>query len=220
MKQSTILICGSFAATLVADARGEASSYKYQFRLDLSTPLVVDISSGKPNIEKCIGWDQNVSPTNFTWYGFSFQLPDDTQSVNGGWDTAPAQPLKEDGFVQLFNDTSKDFVAKFTFTTSTDSPIIRARINNGFIWDTFVFNFSHESNYAEETSVRFVDCIVEESDDGMSKTYFSVAQPTVTVSLERLSGPEPTPSPTSSSSVTSNFFAIAALGLTTLLLLL
>jgi hypothetical protein len=115
-------------------ALGDDSGYTYQFRMDLSTPLLMTFD-GTPLIDSCINWDNfpggGGRPTNFTWYGISFQLPEDTRALFGAADAAPAQPLKEDGFVQQFNDTAVG-VAKYNFVTSADRPVIRARINNGF----------------------------------------------------------------------------------------
>ncbi len=172
---------------------------------------------GEARIDKCIGWDSSVSPTNFTWYGISFQLPEDAGNVNGGWNTAPAQPLKEDGYVQLFNDTQTG-VAEFNFTTSTALPIIRTRINNGLLWSTFTFDFEDGStSYVEQKSTLGVNCKVSESADGSSSTWISVVNPTLTVGLERLSSPStPSSSPysePSSSSMTSSKIAVTALAL-------
>ena len=79
-------------------------NYIYQLRMDLSSPLSLDMN-GKPQIDTCIGWDSSVSPTNFTWYGFTFQLPEDATGISGGYNTALVQPLKEDGFVLSFKET-------------------------------------------------------------------------------------------------------------------
>jgi hypothetical protein len=195
----------------------DKASYTYQFQLDLSSPLSINYVDGTPKINQCINWDPSVSSTNFTWYGFSFQLPDDASEGEGGWNNAPAQPLKEDGLVQLFNDTY-DGVATYNFTTSADTPVIRARINNGLFWNTFTFDFTDGTNYVEQKSTQSVMCIVKESDDGNGKLYTTVATPTVTVSLERLSAH--LPPPPSSSTVAGSFFAFTALASSTLLLLL
>ena len=177
---------------------------------------------GEARIDKCIGWDSSVSPTNFTWYGISFQLPEDAGNVNGGWNTAPAQPLKEEGYVQLFNDTQTG-VAEFNFTTSAALPIIRTRINNGLLWSTFTFDFEDGSrSYVEQESTRSVMCKVSESADGSSSTWNTVVNPTLTVGLERLSAPAPSSSPSSepsSSSMTSSKAAVTALVLSAFFLL-
>jgi hypothetical protein len=165
----------------------------YQLRMDLSSPLSLDMN-GKPQIDNCIGWEWEsfVSPTNFTWYGFNFQLPEDATGINGGYNTALVQPLKEDGFVLSFNETYKD-VVNYNFTTSTDRPVIRARINNGLFWNTFVFDFTNRSNYViEHQSLQYVvKCMTEEShnETGTSRTYTytTVVMPTLTFSLELLS---------------------------------
>ena len=184
------------------------SSYTYQFRMDLSSPLIMT-NNGEAKIDKCIGWASNVSPTNYTWYGISFQLPDDASGREGSWNAAPAEPLKEDGFVQMFNGTAVD-VAKYNFTTSSDRPLIRARITNDMFWNTFTFDFADGSNYAEQKSGQIVLCIVSESADRMTTEYASVVSPTMTLSLERLSAPAPTAAPTtSSSSMNGNFFAVS-----------
>ncbi len=196
-------------------ALSDDSSYTYQFRLDFSSPLVVDMT-GKLQIDDCIGWDSFVSPTNFTWYGFNFQLPEDAKGLGGSYNTDLAQPLKEDGFVQPFNFTSHDVVI-YNFTTSADRPVIRARMNNDLFWNTFTFDFTNES-YVEHQSVQPVSCIAEESNNGTSRTYTTVVYPTVTVSLERLSAPAPAPEP-SSSSMASSFSAITALASSAFLLL-
>jgi hypothetical protein len=204
----------------------EDSGYTYQFRMDLSTPLSMTYD-GEARIDKCIGWDSSVSPTNFTWYGISFQLPEDARNGNGGWNTAPAQPLKEDGYVQLFNDTETG-VAEYNFTTSADRPIIRARINNGLLWSTFTFDFEDGSrSYVEQKSTLGVMCKVSESADGSSSTWNTVVNPTLTVGLERLSAsapssaPSPSPSsePTSSSITSSKVVSIIALALSAFILL-
>ena len=195
----------------------EDSGYTYQFRMDLSSPLSMTYD-GEALIDKCIGWGSGVSPTNFTWYGISFQLPEDAGNVNGGTNTAPAQPLKEDGYLQLFNDTETG-VAEYNFTTSAARPIIRARINNDLLWSTFTFDFEDGSRtYVEQESTRSVMCKVSESADGSSSTWNTVVNPTLTVSLERLSAPAPAPSSSpssepSSSSMTSSKVAIIALAL-------
>ncbi|KAL7454043.1 hypothetical protein ACHAWC_005672 [Mediolabrus comicus] len=204
----------------------EDSGYTYQFRMDLSTPLSMTYD-GEARIDKCIGWDSSVSPTNFTWYwyGISFQLPEDARNGNGGWNTAPAQPLKEDGYVQLFNDTETG-VAEYNFTTSADRPIIRARINNGLLWSTFTFDFEDRlSSYVEQKSTLGVMCKVSESADGSSSTWNTVVNPTLTAGLERLSAPTPSPSPSpssepSSSSMTSSKVAVTTLALSAFFLLL
>eukprot|EP00984_Skeletonema_dohrnii_P011878 scaffold4766_cov160-Skeletonema_dohrnii-CCMP3373.AAC.4 len=188
-------------------ALGDDSGYTYQFRMDLSTPLT-------PLIDSCINWDNfpgGVRPTNFTWYGISVQFPEDARAGFGASDTALAQPLKEVGFVQQFNDTAVG-VAKYNFATSADRPVIRARINNGFFWNTFTFDFTGGSNYVEQRSQQSVSCTVEENADGT--VLRSVVNPTLTVSLERLSSPAPVPTPApepSSSSMAGTFFAITAL---------
>ena len=183
-------------------------SYTYQFRMDLSSPLIMT-NNGEAKIDKCIGWASNVSPTNYTWYGISFQLPDDASGREGSWNAAPAEPLKEDGFVQMFNGTAVD-VAKYNFTTSSDRPLIRARITNDMFWNTFTFDFADGSNHAEQKSEQLVLCIVSESADGTTTEYTSVVSPTMTLSLERLSAPAPTAAPTtSSSSMNGNFFAVS-----------
>lgn len=215
---STILISSSLATTF---ARTDAGN-KYQFRMDLSTPLSMTYD-GEARIDKCIGWDSSVSPTNFTWYGISFQLPEDAGNVNGGTNTAPAQPLKEEGYVQLFNDTQTG-VAEYNFTTSADRPIIRARINNGLLWSTFTFDFEDGSrSYVEQKATLGVNCKVSESADGSSSTWISVVNPTLTVSLERLSTPAPSSSPSfepsSSSMASSKVVAIIASALSAFFLL-
>lgn len=194
----------------------EDSGYTYQFRMDLSSPFSMTYD-GEARIDKCIGWGSGVSPTNFTWYGISFQLPEDAGNVNGGTNTAPAQPLKEEGYVQLFNDTETG-VAEYNFTTSAARPIIRARINNDLLWSTFTFDFEDGSrSYVEQESTRSVMCKVSESADGSSSTWNTVVNPTLTVSLERLSAPStPSSSPSSepsSSSMTSSKIAVTALAL-------
>ena len=200
-------------------ALSDDASYTYQFRMDLSTPLSMDLFDGTAAIDKCIGWDIGVSPTNFTWYGISFQLPVDAKGRGGGWNTAPAQPLKEDGYVQMFNNTAEG-VAEYNFTTSADSPVIRARINNGLLWDTFTFDFTDGSNYVDHQSQQSVSCIIRQSDDGTSRTYTTVVNPILHLSLERLSGPAPTPAPEpSSSSMAGTVFAITALASSAFLLL-
>mmetsp|Transcript_9263 Transcript_9263/g.13996 ORF Transcript_9263/g.13996 Transcript_9263/m.13996 type:complete len:259 (+) Transcript_9263:68-844(+) len=204
-------------------ALSDDASYTYQFRMDLSTPLSMDLFDGTAAIDKCIGWDIGVSPTNFTWYGISFQLPVDAKGRGGGWNTAPAQPLKEDGYeqpftLQPFNDTAEG-VAKLNFTTSADHPVIRARINNVLFWDTFTFDFPDGSNYAEQQLQQSVSCITRESEDGTSRTYTAVVNPILTVSLELLSAPSaPEPEP-SSSAMAGTFFAIAVLASSAFVLL-
>ena len=200
----------NYAALTVDD-----SSYTYQLRMNLSSPLLVDMT-GKPEIDKCIGWGSGISSTNFTWYGISFQLPDDAKSTEGGWNNAPTQPLKEAGYVQQFNGTAQ--VARYNFTTSADTPVIRARINNGLFWNTFTFDFTDGSNYAERKSQQQVSCIVEET--GTTTTYTFVVEPTMIVSLERLSGPAPAPEPSSSSMAGGSFFASTALASSATFLLL
>eukprot|EP00984_Skeletonema_dohrnii_P038366 scaffold41510_cov139-Skeletonema_dohrnii-CCMP3373.AAC.1 len=153
-------------------ALSDDASYTYQFRMDLSTPLSMDSFDGTAAIDKCIGWDIGVSPTNFTWYGISFQLPEDAKGRGGGWNNAPAQPLKEDGYVQMFNNTAEG-VAEYNFTTSADSPAIRARINNDLLWDTFTFDFTDGSNYVEHQSLQSVSCIEQQSDDGTRTSYIT-----------------------------------------------
>jgi hypothetical protein len=106
-------------------------------------------------------------------------------------------------------------VADYNFTTSTDRPVIRARINNGLYWNTFVFDFTDESNYVEHQSLQSVDCITEERNNGTGRMYNTVMMPTLTVSLERLSWYG-----SSSSSMAGSFFALAALVSTAFLLLL
>jgi len=103
-------------------------------------------------------------------------------------------------------------VAKYNFVTSADRPVIRARINNSFFWNTFSFDFTGGSNYVEQRSQQSVSCTVEENADGT--VLRSVVNPTLTVSLERLSSPAPVPTPApepSSSSMAGSFFAITAL---------
>jgi len=197
------------------------SSYAYQFRMDLSTPLLMTFD-GTPLIDSCINWDNSpggVRPTNFTWYGISFQLPEDARALFGAANTATAQPLKKDGFVQQFNDTAVG-VAKYNFATSADRPVIRARIINGFFWNTFSFDFTGGSNYVEQRSLLSVSCTVEEN---VNRTVLrSVVNPTLTVSLERLSSPAPVPTPApepSSSSMAGSLFAITAFASSVLLLL-
>mmetsp|Transcript_9264 Transcript_9264/g.13998 ORF Transcript_9264/g.13998 Transcript_9264/m.13998 type:complete len:258 (+) Transcript_9264:68-841(+) len=198
------------------------SSYTYQFRMDLSSPLLMS-NDGKAEIDKCIGWDSNVSPTNYTWYGISFQLPEDAKRIDKDWNNALAQPLKEDGYeqpftLQPFNDTAEG-VAKLNFTTSADHPVIRARINNVLFWDTFTFDFPDGSNYAEQQLQQSVSCITRESEDGTSRTYTAVVNPILTVSLELLSAPSaPEPEP-SSSAMAGTFFAIAVLASSAFVLL-
>lgn len=197
------------------------SGYTYQFQMDLSTPLLMTFD-GKPLIDSCINWDNfpdggGVRPTNFTWYGISFQLPEDTRALFGVSDAAPAQPLKENGFVQQFNDTAVG-VAKYNFATYADRPVIRARINNGFLWNTFTFDFTGGSNYFEQRSQQSVSCTVEENANGT--VLRSVVNPTLTVSLERLSSPGSAPAPEpSSSSMAGSLFAITAFASSVLLLL-
>ena len=201
--------------TVETDNYETSSFYKYQFRMDLSTPLS-KAYDGTNEIDKCIGWRSGVSPTNYTWYGISFQLPEDSESREGGWNTAPAQPLKEDGYVQIFNRTDLG-VAEYNFTTSADRPVIRARVNNDLFWNTFTFDFADGSNYVEHQSTQtVVSCKISESGEGFNYTsrWTFVVDPTMTVSLERLSGPTPAPTPEpSSSSMTGNFFAMTALAL-------
>ena len=186
-------------------ALSDDSSYTYQFQMNLSSPLVIT-SDGEPRIDKCIGWDSSVSPTNYTWYGISFQLPDDANGRGGYWNIALAQPLKDDGYVQMFNDTAVE-VAKYNFTTTSDRPVIRARINNGLFWDTFTFDFADGSNYTEQKSEQLVTCIVSKGADGTD--YISVVRPAMTLSLERLSAP--VPHDPSSSSMNGSFFAVITL---------
>jgi hypothetical protein len=207
---STVETTGNYVASSDDEIR---YNYIYQLRMDLSSPLSLDMN-GKPQIDTCIGWDSSVSPTNFTWYGFNFQLPEDATGISGGYNTALVQPLKEDGFVLSFNETYKD-VADYNFTTSADRPVIRARINNGLYWNTFVFDFTDESNYVEHQSLQSVDCITEERNNGTGRMYNTVMMPTLTVSLERLSWYG-----SSSSSMAGSFFALAALVSTAFLLLL
>mmetsp|Transcript_8663 Transcript_8663/g.12424 ORF Transcript_8663/g.12424 Transcript_8663/m.12424 type:complete len:216 (-) Transcript_8663:44-691(-) len=207
MRFSTAL---AYTLLFVDVASSDDSSYTYLFQMDLSTPL-----SG--SLDDCIGWQPGDSSTNFTWYGISFQLPEDTQSISGGWNTAPAQPLKKDGYVQMFNVTALG-VADFNFTTSADRPVIRTRINNGMLWESFTFDFADGSNYVEQKSYQSVSCKISESGEGLNKTttFRSVVRPTMAVSLERLSGPAPTPAPKpepSSSFMTGSFFAMTALAL-------
>ncbi len=197
----------AYTLLLVDVALSDDPSYKYHFEMDLSTPL-----TGQLDLDECIGWQIGESSTNFTWYGISFQLPEDSERGGGGWLNSPAQPLKEDGYVQMFNRTYLG-MAKYNFTTSADRPVIRARINNGLFWDTFTFDFADGSNYDEQKSYQSVNCKVSESADG-SSTWRNVVRPTMTVSLERLSGPTPAPTPEpSSSSMTGSFLAVTALAL-------
>ena len=195
-------------------ALSDDSSYTYQFVMNLSSPLVMT-SDGEARIDKCIDWDSSVSPTNYTWYGISFQLPEDANGLGGYWNNAPAQPLKDEGYVQMFNDTAVE-VAKYNFTTASDRPVIRARINNGLFWDTFTFDFADGSNYAEQKSEQSVSCIESESTDRTD--YISVVTPTMTLSLERLSAP--VPHDPSSSSMNGSLFAVITLASSYFLLLI
>ena len=189
---------------------GEDSSYTYRFHMDLSTPLQKN-SDGTPTIDSCIRWENGVSSTNFTWYGISFQLPEDALGGGGSWSIAPAQPVKEDGYVQLFNTTYPG-LARYNFTTSTIRPVIRARINDDLFWTTFTFDFSDgSSDILEQKSKQSVSCIVEEADDGSFRSYRSVVDPTMAISLKLLSGPAPAPTPSpdpSSSFMVGTSFAM------------
>ncbi len=205
MKLTTAL---AYTLLLVDVASSDDPSYTYFFQMDLSTPLI-------GNLDDCIGWQPNQSSTNFTWYGISFQLPEDSDGVSGGWNTAPAQPLKEDGYVQMFDRTNLD-VADFNFTTSAARPVLRTRINNGMVWESFTFDFTDGSDYVERKSYQSVMCKISESGEGLNKTstWTSVVRPTMTVSLERLSVSTPAPTPAaSSSSMTGSLFAMTALAL-------
>ncbi len=140
-------------------------------------------------------------------------VSEDSKILDGGWsNTSPAQPLKEDGYVQMFNDTASG-VVKYNFTTSADRPVIRTRVNGNLF--TFTADFADGSNYDEHGIVYSVICEVSESADGLIIKYATVVVPTMTVSLKRLSGPAltaaPTPEPTSSSCMTGSFFAMTAL---------
>ncbi len=212
----------SVKADIIYEALIDESSYTYQLQMDLSSPLSMAYD-GAVEIDNCIGWQPGDSSTNFTWYGISFQLPEDAKITEGGWNTAPAQPLKEDGYVQMFNDTALG-VAEYNFTTSSARPIIRTRINNGMVWESFTFDFADGSDYAEQKTYQSVMCKTSESGEGFSKTstWRYVVRPTMAVSLERLSGPTPapTPEPSSSSSTTGSFFAMTALTLASSALLL
>eukprot|EP00984_Skeletonema_dohrnii_P028485 scaffold18493_cov135-Skeletonema_dohrnii-CCMP3373.AAC.2 len=160
---------------------GDDSSYTYQFRMDLSSPLNM-YNEGQAIIDECITFDSGASPTNYTWYGIGIQLPEDAKSIEGSWQHTPAQPLKKDGYKQLYNDTAEG-VAKYNFTTSADRPVIRARVNNALFWHSFVFDVTDgSSNYAEQKVYYSQKCIT-------SRTYTSFVSPTLTVSLERLSVP-------------------------------
>ncbi len=173
---------------------GEDSSYTYQLRMDLSSPLSYDYNvhgEGMAQIDKCIGWDSNVSPTNFTWYGISLQLPDDARLSDWTVFHRPImQPLKEDGFVQLFGDEANG-VVDLKFTTSADRPIIRARINDitqvflTLDWPTFEFDFSDGRSVAKAGWETGVKCKVAESADGAT-LWREVVTPTMDISLERL----------------------------------
>ncbi len=205
MKLTTAL---AYTLLLVDVASSDDPSYTYLFQMDLSTPLV-------GNLDDCIGWQLYQSSTNFTWYGVSFQLPEDVDGVSGQWNNGPAQPLKEDGYMLIFNYTELG-VADFNFTTSSSRPVIRTRINNNLLWESFTFDFADGSNYAEQKSYQSVLCKISESGEGLNKTstWIDVVRPTMTVSLERLSGPTPAPTPEpSSSSMTGSLFAMTALAL-------
>ena len=195
-------------------ALSDDSSYTYQFQMNLSSPLIMT-SDGEARIDKCIGWDSSVSPTNYTWYGISFELPEDANGLGGYWNNAPAQPLKDEGYVQMFNDTAVT-VAKYNFTTASDRPVIQARINNGLFWNTFTFDFDDGSNYTEQKSEQLVTCIVSEGADGTD--YISVVRPTIILFLERLSAP--VPDDPSSSSMNGSFFAFITLASSCFLLLI
>jgi hypothetical protein len=173
---------------------GEDLSYTYQLRMDLSSPLSYDYNvhgEGMAQIDECIGWDSNVIPTNFTWYGISLQLPDDARLSDWTVFHRPImQPLKEDGFVQLFGDEANG-VVDLKFTTSADRPIIRARINDimpvflTLDWPTFEFDFSDGRSVAKAGWETGVKCKVAESANGAT-LWRDVVTPTMDVSLERL----------------------------------
>ena len=196
------------------------STYTYRFRMDLSTPLSTNYD-GTPTIDSCIRWENGVSSTNFTWYGISFQLPENAKKDGGSWATAPAQSEKENGYIQLLNETDLG-VARYNFTTSTIRPVIRARVNDGMFWETLTFDFSDEaSDYLEHKLGRTVLCIVGEAEDGSFRRYNYFAEPTMTVSLELLKGPIPTPDPNLNSSfMARTLFAIVNLTTSVVLLML
>ena len=248
---SSILLYGSLA-TLGADAHdligtvktssygeyssqrhlSEDSSYTYQFRMDLSTVLTEAFPDSSHVIDSCIRWEDGISPTNFTWYGISIQLPEDATESDNSWSYPPAshaRPLKEDGRVQLYNTTDKG-VARYQFTTSTDRPVIRARINDGVFWNKFTFDFTDEYvKYREQSLAQSLPCVVEDKDDGSFRTTGFV-KPTVTFSLELLSRPTPAPATTTvaptlqpsdpnSSFVIRTVFAVSVLASSVILLL-
>ena len=173
---------------------GEDLSYTYQLRMDLSSPLSYDYNfhgEAEARIDKCIGWDSNVSPTNFTWYGIILQLPDDARLSDWTVFHRPImQPLKEDGYVQLFGDEANG-VVDLKFTTSADRPIIRAKINDitpvflTLDWPTFEFDFSDGRSVAKSGWETGINCKVSEGADGRSR-WTSVVTPTMDISLERL----------------------------------
>lgn len=204
------------ATTAKFDARYDISSYaqesvdvsnsveyKYILTVDATLPLQTSWQTGGLEIDRCIEWPSGESRTNFTWFGFRMQLPDDASISGGSMYSYITRSTKDLGYVQDFNTTST--LLQYNMTMKESLPTIRMTLNDDLFWKTYNFDFvqsdqgsaaSDDSSYQEFKNKMYgaVSCNIPTGNN--SYRILNPVVPTLTISLQRLEdklSPAPTP---------------------------
>jgi len=166
----------------------------YTYKLYINTTLNLEMSGdGSPVIDGCVSWPDDTSPSNFTWYGLRIQLDEDATTGSGGYYTNIVRATKELGFVQEYNTTTSPL--DYEIKTNHAQPTIRINYNDKPFWQTFKFDFvnkqgssavSDGDDYQEFNITMDGTVRCSASDGGWSNLRPVI--PTMTVSLQRLSG--------------------------------
>ena len=156
---------------------GDSTLYEYNLMLKSVTPLAA-------SYEESIGWSEYVNPENFTWWGFEIQLPDEVSGGSGGWFSDVTAPMKADGLVQPYNDTTPLNLVNYTFESTEAYLTIKMNLNEGLFWDTYKFDkFDDDGNAIDQTKPFSVLCITYQDDTTTSQR--SAVDVKMTVSLSQ-----------------------------------